>query len=47
MDGTQAVEALYREQLSLLDVAMGDEVAEGQPAVVMEAMKMEHVTFPQ
>ena len=43
MDGTQAVEAPLQGTIISIDVAMGDEVAEGQPVVVMEAMKMEHV----
>ena len=43
VDGTQAVEAPLQGTIISIDVAVGDEVAEGQPVVVMEAMKMEHV----
>ena len=43
VDGTQAVEAPLQGTIISIDVAIGDEVAEGQPVAVMEAMKMEHV----
>ena len=42
-DGTQAVEAPLQGTIISIDVNPGDEVAEGQPVAVMEAMKMEHV----
>ncbi len=43
VDGTQAVEAPLQGTIISIEVAIGDEVAEGQPVAVMEAMKMEHV----
>ena len=42
-DGTKPLEAPLQGTIISVDVKPGDEVAAGQPVVVMEAMKMEHV----
>ena len=42
-DGTKPLEAPLQGTIISVDVEPGDEVAAGQPVVVMEAMKMEHV----
>ena len=42
-DGTRPVEAPLQGTIISIDVSPDDEVAEGQPVAVMEAMKMEHV----
>ncbi|HAA65394.1 MAG TPA: hypothetical protein DCE10_00955, partial [Acidimicrobiaceae bacterium] len=40
-DGTKPLEAPLQGTIISVDVEPGDEVAAGQPVVVMEAMKME------
>jgi len=42
-DGTRPIEAPLQGTIISIDVSPDDEVAEGQPVAVMEAMKMEHV----
>jgi acetyl/propionyl-CoA carboxylase alpha subunit/acetyl-CoA carboxylase carboxyltransferase component len=42
-DGSRPVEAPLQGTIISIDVSPGDQVAEGHPVAVMEAMKMEHV----
>ena len=42
-DGSRPVNAPLQGTIISIDVSPGDEVAEGHPVAVMEAMKMEHV----
>ncbi len=42
-EGTSALKAPLQGTIVSLSVAIGDAVHEGQPILVMEAMKMEHV----
>ncbi len=42
-DGTVVIEAPLQGTIVSVDVGLGDRVAKGQPVLVLEAMKMEHV----